>query len=329
MILYEYVNTRVSKLPEISSRILANQKEPSSTVFEKTQTYNNNFTDYFTLTSEPNRRVINLTRTWVNNNMTSSTTGHVTVKTADFPHNQIMLLILLAIFTTISVSISVAVLVFCRKKNTVFMLQKCEQESDVEMDDLPTEIDNSDTDSEEIRTVIRKSESYPALSKYSRKSYPSLLKNSSAKKIDIPSTFTEKCTLHSASLMPLLENSERSDHTNVATDSVKRTNNTNFRKSKTIHKCKTFPSPHECHSLLETPGLLLNKECSFGSISSTVSPNKDQKGDTFNGIQVLKTKRKYCSYTRTADDSMDEQKDDSVLTPIDNHLEFHGKVEII
>ena len=67
------------------------------------------------------------------------------MKTAVIPHNQITLLILFAIFTTISVSISLAVLVFCRKKNTVFLLQKCVQESDVEIDDLPTEIDYMDT----------------------------------------------------------------------------------------------------------------------------------------------------------------------------------------
>ena len=76
--------------------------------------------------------------------------------------------------------------------------------------------------SEEIRTVIRKSESYPALSKSARNSYPSLLQHSSAKNVALSSTSIKKCTFHSASLIPLLEKSERSDHTKRATDSVKR-----------------------------------------------------------------------------------------------------------
>ena len=49
-------------------------------------------------------------------------------------------------------TITAAVVVFCRKKNTVFALQKCEQEDDeeedYEMDDLHTDYS---TDSDDVR----------------------------------------------------------------------------------------------------------------------------------------------------------------------------------
>ena len=57
----------------------------------------------------------------------------------------------------------------------------------MEMDDLTTEIDNNDKDAEEVRTVIRKSESYPVLSKNSRKSYPPLSKYASANEAELQS----------------------------------------------------------------------------------------------------------------------------------------------
>ena len=138
MVVYEAVNTRVSELQGISSTVYRNKNEPTSTVVNETQTYNSYVTGDIDLMSKSNKDLIYLTRALMNNNMMSTPTGHVPVKTADILRDQIMLLILLANFTVISVSISLAVIVFCRKKNTVFMLQKCEQQSDVEIDDLST-----------------------------------------------------------------------------------------------------------------------------------------------------------------------------------------------
>ena len=326
MVVYEAVNTRVSELQGISSTVYRNKNEPTSTVVNEKQTYNSYVTGDINLTSKSNKDLINLTRTLMNNNMTSTTIGHVPVKTADFPHNQIMLLILLAIFTTISVSISLAVLVFCRKKNTVFMLQKCEQESDVEMDDLPTEIDNSDTDSEEVRTVICKSESYPALSKYSRKSYPPLSKYACGNKVEIQSGSTEKRSLQSTSFMPLLRPSEITDKAKRIKCSVKRTADKN-----SMHKSNTFPSHHEFHSLLEKPRILRNKEFNFGSISNVDASKRTHERCTVDKGGQFKRKRKPCYYTRSIHDNNDHFKDedDIVLTQTDSHLDFHGKLEMI
>ncbi|XP_052814766.1 uncharacterized protein LOC128241742 [Mya arenaria] len=66
----------------------------------------------------------------------------------DKGNHNIMLAILLGIFMCITIVITVSVFVFCRKKNSVFMLQKCEQEdSDLELNDINTEPESS-TDSE-------------------------------------------------------------------------------------------------------------------------------------------------------------------------------------
>ena len=331
MVVYEAVNTRVSELQGVSSTVYRNKNEPTSTVVNETQTYNSYVTGDIDLMSKSNKDLIYLTRTLMNNNMMSTPTGHVPVKTADILRDQIMLLILLAIFTVISVSISLAVIVFCRKKNTVFMLQKCEQQSDVETDDLSTKIDNSDTDSEEIRTVIRKSESYPALTKYSRKSYLPLSKCASANKAELQSGNTEKRALQSTSLMPLLRPSEITDKAKRIKCSMKRTADDNNKTSKSMHKSNTFPSRHQCHSLLEKPQIRLNKEFNCGSISNADGSNQTHERCTVDEDIQIKRKRKPWSYIRSINDNNAHFKEgnDIVLTQTDSHLDFHGKLEMI
>lgn len=89
----------------------------------------------------------------------------------DHTHHNIMVAVLLGIFMCISLTITISILVFCRKKNTVFMLQKCEQDSDLEMNDINTDAETSDSDYEFIDSTVedlpkRKSHSYPNLNKY-------------------------------------------------------------------------------------------------------------------------------------------------------------------
>lgn len=55
----------------------------------------------------------------------------------------IAVLILMSLFLTVTVSATGLLLTFCKKKNSVFSLQKCEQDSQFEMDDL----DNTETES--------------------------------------------------------------------------------------------------------------------------------------------------------------------------------------
>ncbi|KAH3875591.1 uncharacterized protein LOC127869431 [Dreissena polymorpha] len=67
----------------------------------------------------------------------------------DKGHHDIIMAILLGIFLCVTVIVTIAIFLFCRKKNTVFMLQKCEQEdSDLEMNDINTEAESSTDDSE-------------------------------------------------------------------------------------------------------------------------------------------------------------------------------------
>ena len=91
----------------------------------------------------------------------------------DKPHHTTMVAVLLGIFTCISITMSVSVFVFCRKKNSVFMLQKCEQDSDIdlEMNDMNTEVETSDSEYEFIESSspqhgTRRSQTCPNLSKY-------------------------------------------------------------------------------------------------------------------------------------------------------------------
>ena len=329
MVLYEAVNSRTSELQDISSRLFASRNEQSSTILNETPFYNSYITDNFNLTPESNKSLTDLNRTSINANMTSTTISHVTVKSGGMPHNQIMLLILLAIFTTISISISLAVLVFCRKKNAVFMLQKCEQESDVEMDDLPTEIDNSDTESEDINTAIMKSESYPGLSKYSRNSYPKLSRYASENK-SLQSGSMENREITSASLMPLLRRVDKLEPQKCKKCSVKRTTvdqNYHTKSLRSIRKSNTFPSHQESHSLLDKPGILLHKESNFGSISIAVASKQSKEKRTVDENQI-KGETKVCSKFLSDNSNRLNDEDDVTLTQTDSHLDFHGKLEI-
>ena len=69
-------------------------------------------------------------------------------KTIGLEHHNIMVAVLMAIFMCISLSIAISIFVFCRKKNSVFMLQKCDQDSDLEMNDINTEVNTSDSDAD-------------------------------------------------------------------------------------------------------------------------------------------------------------------------------------
>lgn len=89
----------------------------------------------------------------------------------DTSHHNVMVAILFAIFMCITLTITVSIFVFCRKKNTVFMLQKCEQDSDLEMNDIITEADTSDSEYEYIKSTSplnssKRSQTYPNLHKY-------------------------------------------------------------------------------------------------------------------------------------------------------------------
>ncbi|XP_053388015.1 uncharacterized protein LOC128551273 [Mercenaria mercenaria] len=108
--------------------------------------------------------------------MTRNIVSAFTINSADVfdkPHHNIMVAILLGIFTCISITITISIFVFCRKKNSVFMLQKCEQDSDIdlEMNDMNTEVETSDSEYEFIESTSpqhsrQRSQTCPNLSKY-------------------------------------------------------------------------------------------------------------------------------------------------------------------
>lgn len=90
--------------------------------------------------------------------MTRNVVSAFTINSSDLldkPHHNIMVAILLGIFTCISITFTVSIFIFCRKKNSVFMLQKCEQDSDIdlEMNDMNTEIETSDSEYEFIEST--------------------------------------------------------------------------------------------------------------------------------------------------------------------------------
>lgn len=77
-------------------------------------------------------------------------------------------LVLTCIFAFFTLSITGAIIVFCKKKNSVFALQKCEQESDIDygLDDLnSTEIEMSDDGFDDDLTgpAKKRSATYPDL----------------------------------------------------------------------------------------------------------------------------------------------------------------------
>lgn len=69
---------------------------------------------------------------------------------SDELHSQysfIAVIVLMSLFLTITLSATGFLLAFCKKKNTVFSLQKCEQDSQFEMDDLEnTDIESCNED---------------------------------------------------------------------------------------------------------------------------------------------------------------------------------------
>ena len=76
-------------------------------------------------------------------------------------------LVLTSLFAFFTFSITGAIIVFCKKKNSVFALQKCEQESDIdyELDDLnSTEIEMSDDGlDDQMGSSTKRSATYPDL----------------------------------------------------------------------------------------------------------------------------------------------------------------------
>lgn len=81
------------------------------------------------------------------------------------------IIVIMSIFVSITLTITVAILMFCKKKNSVFVLQKCEQESEsvYEMDDINTECDFSDQEldinsyNENLEAL--RSQTYPKMSR--------------------------------------------------------------------------------------------------------------------------------------------------------------------
>ncbi|CAI9736195.1 Hypothetical predicted protein [Octopus vulgaris] len=75
-------------------------------------------------------------------------------------------LVLTSLFALFTVSVTGAIIVFCKKKNTVFALQKCEQDSDIdcELDDFNTEIEISDDSTDDyLVPMSKRSATYPNL----------------------------------------------------------------------------------------------------------------------------------------------------------------------
>lgn len=76
-------------------------------------------------------------------------------------------LVLTSLFAFFTFSITGAIIVFCKKKNSVFALQKCEQESDIDygLDDLnSTEIEMSDDGlDDQTCSATKRSATYPDL----------------------------------------------------------------------------------------------------------------------------------------------------------------------
>ncbi|XP_060083741.1 uncharacterized protein LOC132562992 [Ylistrum balloti] len=81
------------------------------------------------------------------------------------------IIVIMSIFVSITLTITIAILMFCKKKNSVFILQKCEQETDTvyEMDDMNTECDFSDQeldiDSYNENLQGLRSQTYPKMSR--------------------------------------------------------------------------------------------------------------------------------------------------------------------
>ncbi|KAK2161461.1 hypothetical protein LSH36_116g04011 [Paralvinella palmiformis] len=79
-------------------------------------------------------------------------------------HSFTTVLVIASIFLFFTITITIAIIVFCRKKNSVFALQKSEQEDeegDYELDELNTDIEFTETDVESEYDNISRRKSYP------------------------------------------------------------------------------------------------------------------------------------------------------------------------
>ena len=330
MFLYEPREINLSQQPVLDSQIVTVLNRDNSPVLNATLLFNKHFAgaDASVALSVSPSSLNNFTSTTMASTKVVSSLMN-TVKTIDTPHHEIMLLVLLGIFTTISLTISLAVIVFCRKKNTVFMLQKCEQESDVELDDLPTEIENSDSETEEVRTILRvqRSESYPGLAKYT---------NSHKTEDSNCCLIRENGRLHSSSLIPLLK---KADNLKGATISSNRKLNHGIKTTKSMHKSNTFSTPQECLNLIVSPHTQQAKDYSFGSISKSNMSTMTQRNyiTIFAEREIcLQDNNKAIDRNRLDNVVIDfhgksdrDEGNESILTQDDNQLDFQGKLEIL
>ncbi|KAK6186106.1 hypothetical protein SNE40_008207 [Patella caerulea] len=85
----------------------------------------------------------------------------------------IAVIIIMTLFLVVTITTTGFILAFCRKKNTVFALQKCEQESEYELDDMDnTDIEICSEEYETPKTAVR-SRTYPSFSSVKSNAYPS------------------------------------------------------------------------------------------------------------------------------------------------------------
>lgn len=102
---------------------------------------NNNFTSYDGNYSSPHAHNQFLKKSRILTDMM-----HARVE----PHSFTTVVVLASIFLFVTLTVTAAVVVFCRKRNSVFALQKSEQEDEpeLELEDLHTDMDYTETDFE-------------------------------------------------------------------------------------------------------------------------------------------------------------------------------------
>ncbi|KAL3885294.1 hypothetical protein ACJMK2_025377 [Sinanodonta woodiana] len=167
-----------------------------------------------------------------------------------------MLLVLMLIFMAITLSITVAIIIFCRKKNSVFILQKSEHDSDVEMDDMITEIEISDEDSDNGKKCKMRRKCMKKISMTSAKSEECLI---NAQQISSGGYISIETSSQSST--PLLNNTHRDFQ--LITEGEK---SFKLTRASMLPKSKSFTSIHESHKLLlNVPKSGQYNETSFGS----------------------------------------------------------------
>lgn len=119
------------------------------------------------------------------------------------------ILAITGIFAFITLCVTIAIIVFCKKKNTVFALQVCEEESDpaYEMDDFNTEIELSDGEYETQTRQIRRSQTDPLLSESARREFDECFKS---RFIGSTDKFISKSKTFSGAHLPLCDSSSSS-----------------------------------------------------------------------------------------------------------------------